>query len=85
METKERENEMVVSIVVTWIFDKVLVSLDNNTDFPIYLCNILNRFQANMGERSNINNWTPYAAPALPIGRVGYCLGPHFIVGSFLK
>ena len=26
-----------------------------------------------------------YTAPALPIGRVGCCLGPHFIVGSFLK
>ena len=24
-------------------------------------------------------------APTLPIGRVGCCLGPHFIMGSFLK
>ena len=42
---------MVVGMVVTWIFDKVLVGLDNNTDFPIFFCNILNRFQANMGEK----------------------------------
>ena len=38
---------------------KVLVGFDNNMDFPIFFCNIPNRFQGNMGERSNINYWIP--------------------------